>query len=306
MVRRDDDERAVVEPHVAKAIEQVAEEPVRVLELEEEALLGLKGDPIVLGPLFEAAQLGIGSNDVRVALAGRQVPPRLVREQHVQVMEDGAVRRLNLLHERLDLPAPADRAALARARNADPLSIGNGHVAEDRGDRGEDGPEPAFVGALRDPIAEAVRAEVGPRLRDVHLIARPEQREDRPRMVGRRPEAVERGVDARGERRHGELRVAARRRAVPVPGRVIGQRREVREPLGVDAPPSVHQRMAGQLVEDDHDDRRSRVRLLRELHLVLAAEDQAGDRREQKDVDKDDRGRGASADTTERAPSFRA
>ena len=109
-------------------------------------------------------------------------------------------------------------------------------------------------------------------------------------MVGRRPEAVERGVDPGRERRHRELRVAARRGGVRVPRRIFREPREVREALGVDPAARVHQRVARKLVEDDHDDGRLDSLVGRLLDLRLAGEDEARDRGEEKDKGQDHHG----------------
>ena len=108
-------------------------------------------------------------------------------------------------------------------------------------------------------LAEGLRAQPGHRLGDVHVVRAAEQREEVVRVARR-------GLDRMGAIRmvagedggHGHLRVAGDGRGVAVPGRVVGQRGEVREQLGIDASRTVEQRHLGELVHHDHDHARRR------------------------------------------------
>ena len=85
VVRGDDDQRVIVQPRRAQARRQRADHRIDVLQLQQVPLIANRGGPLVLQPAL------VSQSDVaapkREPLAGPQVDPGMVRQQHVQEVE---------------------------------------------------------------------------------------------------------------------------------------------------------------------------------------------------------------------------
>ena len=131
MVGGHDDERVVVQPDPAQALQQIAEEGVDELHLQQMSLV-IPGDGQAVVPPAVANR----PDDVRaqrMPLSRRQMDPRLVRQERVQEVESRA-------------------------------AVGAGRI--DRGDEVGDGPAAIACPAHLPPVGEAVlRREVPPALR---------------------------------------------------------------------------------------------------------------------------------------------
>ena len=218
-----------------------------------------------------------------VVLPAGEVVPWLVGKQHVEEVE----ARRPAGPERPDELVPGAQRVVGalgrRLRERDrPLGAVGPREAVPRGPGVvEQTPHPgadAHVGPLA-VLAEGLRAQPGHGLGDVHVVGAAEQREEVVRVARR-------GLDRTGAIRmvagedggHGHLRVAGDGRGVAVPGRVVGQRGEVGEQLGVDVSRTVEQRHLGELVHHDHD----HARVVLDAHVRRRcrtfAEHRVGDR----------------------------
>ena len=98
---------------------------------------------------------------------------------------------------------------------------------------------------------------------------------------------------AAGEHARAPPRSCGRRRSSPCGTRSAsrGERGERREAAGVDPVARVHQRGGGQLVEDDHHDRRARARLARHRLRPALRQHELGDRRDEQEEDEEEQRR---------------
>ena len=246
--------RAVVDPGLVEAVEQLAEQPVGGRHLEQVALVGLLDDEParVAGTPVDARQRLL--RGAPVDAARRQVLVRHVRQQDVDQVQPRARVVLDLRDELLEavgavvgeVGVDADEAValgLARdqARDGDRLRgvlarlelvlhlVGQQLVA--------DGARHAVPERLVLAVpAQGRRAERGRVLVHVQLVAAArEQAEHVARVIGRDRQALLARQAPVEDRRDGVGRVLVDGGGVAVPGRVAGEPGEVRVAPGVDA-----------------------------------------------------------------------
>ncbi len=301
--------RAVVDPRLVEAVEQLAEQPVGVRDLEQVALVGLLDEEparIAGTPVDARQRLPRGAP---VDAARGQVLVRHVRQQDVDQVQLRARGVLDLRDEPLEavgaaasqVGVDADEAValgLARdqARDGDRLRgvlaglelvlhlVGQQLVADRAGHAV---PERLVLVVP----AQGRRAERGRVLAHVQLVAAAgEQAEDVARVIGRDRQALLARQAPVEDRRDGVGGVLVDGGGVAVPGRVAGEPGEVRVAPSVDAAVRAHQRVDGELVEDHEHDRGARAHV-GGLHVGRGGEDQIrGVRGEQEQGHERERG----------------
>ena len=88
MIRRDDDQGAIVEADASKAVDDLAQHAIGVAHLEEKPLETLDVEPLFLGHFrIVHAVRNDRRADRKVLPAGRKVPPRNMGKVQVQVVQ---------------------------------------------------------------------------------------------------------------------------------------------------------------------------------------------------------------------------
>ena len=235
VVGRHDHERAAQLPRSPQACQELADQVVRIPHLKQVAQVVVNGQVGVVEPGHPVDALDrIVARGTALA-PGRQIDPRLVREQRVLEVE----RRLLSLADRPD--------PLVKARRPPATGQALEHTRPARARAGADVGRTDSGGGLdlEDPIAEPVHQVEDARLVTAH--------------VRRGPRLGEPAVEDRRDSLEGRV---VHRVPVREPGGHRGQLREVRKALGVDLPVGAEQVVRRELVEDQHHDRRAALRLL--------------------------------------------
>ena len=302
VVRRQHNQRPVVDPDLLQVRQQPSEPGVHGTDLQEMSLVDLSDVLRILRVSFLVEAL---SRQPRHPSSRPVPPPRrqvlevLVRQHQVQVVQRRVRHGLHPFDEAQPglpaarppegrapprvlelLPSPRERFHLFREarppvgdRRQPIAQIGAQDQVEVHDGQIRQHPGQALQGApVLVPYAQPLRTELGQDARGVHLVGAREQGEQAVRVINRVREPVGPRVPAGQDGRHRVVGRLRDRRRPPVPRGVADQRREVRVSPGVDPLLPVHQRRGRKLVEDHEDDRgrpRDRLRLaLRHLSVV--------------------------------------
>ena len=238
----DDEERTVPESGRAQPANDPAELAVGEADLKQMSPVRLVGDARIVHPSL--AHEAFGETRRVIGATRREIPPRRVRQDHVQDVE-------------LRLRSGPERGEEAVHLGGRIAPGGDVHARpsgeEGRLDLGDQAPHPC---AERFPRASAETGgtEAAQRLEGMDAIPAAEQREEVPRVVREERQLIVPRALSGEDRGDGPRGVVVVGRRASVPRRRPGERGEVGRANGVDASVRRHQRALGELVEDHEDD----------------------------------------------------